>query len=54
MDLNVLQDWLSLFLRWAHIVAGISWIGSSFYFMWLDSSLKRRSDMPATVKGGWG
>jgi len=24
-----------------HLVAGIAWIGSSFYFMWLDSHLKR-------------
>ena len=35
-----LQEWLSLGLRWIHLVAGISWIGSSFYFMWLDSSLE--------------
>jgi uncharacterized membrane protein len=47
----MLQDWLSLLLRWAHIVAGIGWIGSSFYFMWLDSSLKRREGMGAAVKG---
>lgn len=47
----VLQDWLSLALRWAHIVAAISWIGSSFYFMWLDSSLQRAPGMPAGVKG---
>ena len=51
MDWNVVQDWLSLLLRWAHIVAGISWIGSSFYFMWLDSSLKRRAGMAEGVKG---
>ena len=47
----IIQDWLSLFLRWAHIVAAIGWIGSSFYFMWLDSSLKRAANMPAGVKG---
>jgi uncharacterized membrane protein len=34
-----IADWLSLLLRWAHIVAGIAWIGSSFYFMWLDARL---------------
>lgn len=45
------QDWLSLFFRWAHIIAAISWIGSSFYFMWLDSSLKRRATLGAGVKG---
>lgn len=30
--------WLEYLLRFAHLVAGISWIGSSFYFIWLDSS----------------
>ncbi len=47
----MLQEWLSLLLRWAHIVAGIGWIGSSFYFMWLDASLKRAADTPAGAKG---
>ena len=45
------QDWASLLLRWAHIVAAISWIGSSFYFMWLDSSLKRRAGMDPGIRG---
>ena len=45
------QDWLSLLLRWAHIVAAIGWIGSSFYFMWLDSSLRRHAGMSAGIKG---
>lgn len=35
----ILLDWLNLALRWIHVVAAISWIGSSFYFMWLDSHL---------------
>ena len=47
----MIDEWLSLLLRWAHIVAGIGWIGSSFYFMWLDSSLRRAEGMPAGVKG---
>jgi uncharacterized membrane protein len=34
-----LVDFLSLLLRWLHIIAGIAWIGSSFYFIWLDHSL---------------
>ena len=32
-------EWLNLLLRWAHLVAGIAWIGSSFYFVWLDLNL---------------
>src|SRR5438552_3009021 len=35
----IVSEWLNLLLRWFHILAGISWIGSSFYFMWLDRNL---------------
>lgn len=34
-----LAEWLSLAVRWLHIITGIAWIGSSFYFIWLDNSL---------------
>ncbi len=33
-------DWLSLFFRWFHVIAGIAWIGASFYFVWLDNHLQ--------------
>ena len=32
-------EWLTLLLRWAHVITGIAWIGSSFYFIWLDAQL---------------
>jgi uncharacterized membrane protein len=32
-------EWLSLILRWTHVIAGIMWIGDSFLFMWMDRSL---------------
>jgi uncharacterized membrane protein len=47
----VLTEWASLCLRWLHVVAGIAWIGSSFYFMHLDYSLKPKGDLP---KGAYG
>ncbi|MEM7282962.1 MAG: urate hydroxylase PuuD [Pseudomonadota bacterium] len=34
-------EWLSLLLRWSHFVVGIAWIGSSFYFVWLDTNLNQ-------------
>src|SRR5216684_4139357 len=34
------QEWLGLALRWVHLIAGIAWIGSSFYFIWLDAHLE--------------
>ena len=35
------QEWVGLALRWTHFIAGIAWIGSSFYFIWLDAHLER-------------
>jgi uncharacterized membrane protein len=34
-----LGDWANLLIRWIHLIAGIGWIGSSFYFIWLDRAL---------------
>ena len=36
---SYLLDWANLLLRWAHVITAIAWIGSSFYFVFLDSSL---------------
>jgi uncharacterized membrane protein len=30
------QEWLNLILRWAHVFAGIMWVGATYYFTWLD------------------
>ncbi len=34
-----LLDWAALLVRWLHVIAGIAWIGASFYFVWLDNHL---------------
>ena len=47
----VLTEWLAPTLRWLHVIAGIAWIGSSFYFIHLDLSLKAREGLPGGVKG---
>jgi uncharacterized membrane protein len=47
----ILLEWGSLILRWVHIITGIAWIGSSFYFMHIDASLKAVPSIPAG-KGG--
>ena len=44
-------DWVELLVRWTHIIAAICWIGSSFYFMALDASLKPNARLDARVKG---
>ncbi|MDB5841520.1 MAG: hypothetical protein JWQ23_3472 [Herminiimonas sp.] len=33
-------EWLNLLVRWLHLVAGIAWIGASFYFVWLDNNIR--------------
>ncbi len=50
MDI-LFQDWINLILRWAHLITGIAWIGSSFYFVWLDLSLRKRPGMDEGVYG---
>jgi uncharacterized membrane protein len=44
-------DWLNLLIRWAHLVVGIGWIGTSFYFIALDLSLRKREGMRPGVYG---
>jgi len=34
-----LGEWVNLALRWVHVVTGVAWIGTSFYFNWLNSRL---------------
>lgn len=46
-----LLEWLNLIIRWAHLVVGIGWIGTSFYFIALDLSLRKRDGMPEGVYG---
>lgn len=44
-------DWVNLLLRWAHIITGIAWIGTSFYFVMLDNSLEKPRDAESLDKG---
>ncbi|RJF94697.1 cysteine desulfurase [Oleomonas cavernae] len=47
----IVWDWIGAGLRWLHVIAGIAWIGSSFYFVHLDSSLKPREGLPPGAYG---
>ncbi|MEN3296015.1 MAG: hypothetical protein V7642_5268 [Burkholderiales bacterium] len=38
--LNYGVEWLNLLGRWLHVITGIAWIGASFYFVWLDNSIR--------------
>ena len=43
--------WSELLVRWLHVIAGIAWIGSSFYFIALDLSLKPGKALPEQAHG---
>ena len=44
MSAATVTEWLNLFVRWAHVISGIMWIGSSLFFNWLDSHLDKVDD----------
>ena len=46
-----LLDWANLLLRWAHVITAIAWIGSSFYFVFLDNSLTPPNATELKAKG---
>jgi len=46
-----LLEWAQLLLRWLHVIVAIAWIGSSFYFVFLDSNLVPPTDKDLQAKG---
>lgn len=51
LDPVIITDWLTFAVRWLHVITGIAWIGSSFYFIALDLGLRQRPPMPTGVSG---
>jgi uncharacterized membrane protein len=50
MDIAIM-DWAAMIFRWLHIITGIAWIGSSFFFVFLDLSLKKHAGLSDGVSG---
>lgn len=51
LDFAIFWDWLSFAARWLHVITGIAWIGSSFYFVALDLGLRQRPGLPEGAYG---
>lgn len=53
MDGYVIKEWLNLFLRWAHIIAGIMWIGQTYLFNWMENrfAASLKADSPKDFAG---
>jgi uncharacterized membrane protein len=49
--MDILWAWGEASLRWLHVIAAVGWIGSSFYFVHLDLSLKQRPGLPPEAYG---
>ncbi len=50
-DLAIMWEWLSLGVRWLHVITAIAWIGSSFYFIALDLGLRQVPHLPPGAYG---
>jgi len=48
---SYILDWANLLLRWLHVITAIAWVGSSFYFVFLDSSLTPPQDEDLKKQG---
>jgi uncharacterized membrane protein len=48
-----LADWANLLLRWTHFIVGIAWIGTSFYFIWLDRAFGSDGSLWMVHSGGF-
>ncbi len=46
-----LLDWVNLLVRWLHLITGVAWIGASFYFVMLDSSLSKPAKQEDGARG---
>ena len=45
MSINI-SEWLNLIFRWSHVFSAILWVGSTYYFTWLDGRMKKTGDAP--------
>ena len=47
----IIWDWMAFAVRWLHVITGIAWIGSSFYFVALDLGLRKVPNLPEGAHG---
>jgi uncharacterized membrane protein len=51
-DISV-SEWINLFVRWIHIFAGILWVGTTYYFTWLDLQFAKQEKSGADNPQVW-
>ena len=48
-----LHEWMNIFVRWLHITFGIAWIGTSFFFVFMENSLHKNKNRPELKGDMW-
>jgi uncharacterized membrane protein len=48
-----INEWLNLLFRWAHVFAAILWVGSTYYFTWLDAQMHRQEAKAGAGRDVW-
>jgi uncharacterized membrane protein len=44
--MSSVSEWANLLIRWTHVFAAILWVGSTYYFTWLDGQMRKGGDKP--------
>ena len=52
MDFSA-SEWLNLFARWVHVFSAILWVGTTYYFTWLDGQLRKGGAVWMVHSGGF-
>ena len=48
-----LHEWMNILIRWLHITFGIAWIGTSFFFVFMENSMHKNKDRPELKGDMW-
>src|SRR5713101_6811511 len=48
----IISEWLNFITRWVHVFAGIMWVGTTYYFTWLDARLSEEEKAVANTGKG--
>ena len=51
MNSELVKEWANLFVRWAHVIAGVMWIGQTYLFNWMERAFEPPSPPKPNITG---